>query len=191
MNKYLNTIRDRVRSNKGFSLIEMLVAMAIFVIFTGLLVNSYMGIVKALRVTEEQRIIYSEARHVFDVLIEEARNSTIYSDGCSPTGREFCSVEKGKVVFDYDEYQDVLKIKRGDFSAEALHSDEIKITYFKTYVWPAQNPFKVPIDNLDIYLDANLYQPKVTFVATFEKVDPSGKIDSYDLQTSVSLRTYN
>ena len=198
MNKYLSTIRDRARSarsEKGFSLIEMLVAMAIFVIFTGLLINSYMGIVKALRVTEEQRIVYSEARHVFDVLTEEARNATnyggVYGD-CNPNGLEFCSAE-GKVTFVYDEYQDVLKIIRGGAFKEALHSDEIKITSFRTYVWPEASPFVIPPDgeDFDEYLKKNLYQPKVTFVATFEKVEPSGKINSYDLQTSVSLRTYN
>jgi len=167
----------------------MLVAMAIFVIFTGLLMNSYIGIVKALRVTEEQRIMYSEARHVFDVLTEEARNATIYG-ACNPTGLEFCSVE-GIVRFIYDENQEVLKIEREGVAAEALHSDEIKITDFKTYVWPGESPFIVPTENVESYLNENLYQPKVTFVATFEKVAPSGKIESYDLQTSVSLRTYN
>ena len=188
MNKYLSTVRGLARSKRGFSLVEMLVAMAIFVIFTGLLINSYMGIVKALRATEDQRIVYSEARHVFDVLTEEARNATIYGGDygdCQPNGMEFCS-EKGKIVFIYDEVNDGLKIDRhGDGFGEALHSDEVKITRFDAYAWPTENPFGIEADL------NRLYQPKVTFVATFEKVEPMGKVSSYDLQTTVSLRTYN
>jgi len=69
--------------NKGFSLIEMLIAMAIFVIFTGVIMNSYISVVRAMRGAEEYRILYSDARHVFDVLTENAREKTIYNPNAS------------------------------------------------------------------------------------------------------------
>ena len=75
----LQHLRD-VRNQKGFSLIEMLVAMAIFVLFTGLIITSYIGIVKSLRTAEEYRVMYSEARHSFEVITEVARNSRYYDE---------------------------------------------------------------------------------------------------------------
>lgn len=193
---------------------EMLVAMAIFVMFTGILISSYLGIVKALRGEEEHRILYSEARHVFDVLTEESRNSTIYSGGvtgaagateCNLYGFdvgdsiEFCSNDgKSKVEFKYAddvlylskyEKKEVVGLVKEDFikiSEEKLHSDDVKMTHFDFYVWPKENPYSpegVPV--------VGMFQPKVTFVATFAKDDMKGGILEYNLQTSVSLRIYN
>lgn len=179
MNKFSN--------KKGFSLIEMLVAMAIFVIFTGILINSYMGIVGSLRSAEENRILYSEARHVFDVLTEESRNSTVYGGDCeggdfgSSDSIEFCSGDgQSNVVFKYDKMEGGLYM-----DGKRLHSEGVKVTHFNFYVWPNENPYSS--ESLSV---EGRFQPKVTFVATFEKEDSRGSLMTYDLQTSVSLRIY-
>ena len=209
---------NKILNRRGFSLVEMLVAMAIFVMFTGILISSYLGIVKALRGEEENRILYSDARHVFDVLTEESRNSTIYSGGAATAGAaagvaaecnlygfdvgdsvEFCSNDgKSKVQFKYAdealylskyEKKEVEGLVKEDFikiNEEKLHSDEVKMTHFDFYVWPKENPYSlegVPV--------VGMFQPKVTFVATFAKDDAGGGILEYNLQTSVSLRIYN
>lgn len=192
-----------VGSNGGFSLIEMLVAMGIFMIFTGVIISSYVGIVKALRGAEEYRVLYAESRHVFDVVTDVARNSTIYTSGdvvCNEVGfmaneMEFCYKDGLKRVrFYYDDgklnmNEEVRPNLNQDFSAPdgvEFYSDEVRVTNFNFYVWPKKNPFSYDQANL-----ANLFHPKVTFVATFEKDNPKGGVYELDLQTSVSLRTYN
>ena len=239
----------------GFSLIEMLVAMAIFMVFTGILISSYIGIVKALQGAEEYRVLYADARHVFDVITETARNSTIYPKENFPcnnddpnsfkgeelrrklaespftnplTSLEFCSKDGlTKTVFKYEEgtgrnavkgivgESELMSRGMGDKEIGStgklimeklsrtsvnspfgspeetkLYSDSIRITGFNFYVWPLKDPFAVSSygDSKDL---SNLFQPKVTFAATFERDNSKGGTYSIDLQTSVSLRVYN
>ena len=56
---------------------ELMIAMTIFVVFTGILINSYSAIVKAQRGANDYRILYTEARTVFDTLTEDFRNNTV------------------------------------------------------------------------------------------------------------------
>ena len=207
-------------NKKGFSLVEMLVAMAVFVMFTGVLITSYMGIVRSMRATDDDRDLYAEARSVFDVLLQESRKGTLYagaSDGlgdCNLYGFdfgdviEFCSPDgTRKVAFTYkddsiylSEYEKkkVEGLVKDDYvklSEEKLHSDAVNVAHFDYYVWPKENPY-----SLDGVEGSSMFQPKVTFVATFER-DGAGASGvgavagsdamSYDLQTSISLRTYN
>ena len=112
MNKIVRKFGCEFRAKKGFSLIEMLIAMAIFVLFTGVILTSYLGIVKALRNAEDYRILYSEARHVFDVITDTARNYKIdYGSGAfvNPVKNiTFLSLDGGeKINFTYNDGADL------------------------------------------------------------------------------------
>ena len=193
----------------------MLVAMAVFVMFTGVLITSYMGIVRSMRATDDDRDLYSEARSVFDVLLQESRKGTLYAGGvgdCNLYGFdfgdviEFCSPDgTRKVAFTYrddsiylSEYEKkkVEGLVKDDYvklSEEKLHSDAVNVAHFDYYVWPKENPYG--LEGVDV---SSMFQPKVTFVATFERDGADSSVGgadsdatSYDLQTSISLRTYN
>lgn len=82
----------------GFTLIEMLVAMAIFMVFTGIMITSYMSIVKALNGAEEYRILYAEARHIFDVMTDSARGGVVYPEERFPCNAEFSATDSSSVV---------------------------------------------------------------------------------------------
>lgn len=204
MNKFARKFGRELGSKKGFSLIEMLVAMAIFMLFTGVLLTSYLGIVKALRNTEDYRILYSEARHVFDVVTDTARN---YKINYGTTGfamnpvksLEFLSLDgMEKIRFDttnglvMEEFKcteantGVVDVNSCPRNEVKLYSDEITIKNFSFYVWPLEDPFAYK--NFEI---TNNFQPKVTFSAIFDKGSAGGKKYEMELQTSVSLRNYN
>lgn len=115
---------------KGFTLVEMLVAIGIFSIFMGVLITSYMSVVKGLRGAEEYRELYADARHTFDTILENARNSTVYG-GCDNTVGEFksdldklsfCSTDGlKKVTF---EYMDAEDLNSGVVGGGASEGDE-------------------------------------------------------------------
>ena len=65
------------KTKSGFTLIEMLVAMAIFVVFVGILVNSYSSIVKAYHEANDYRKMYVEARDIFETLTRELRDGMV------------------------------------------------------------------------------------------------------------------
>jgi len=82
--------------------------------------------------------------------------------------------------------------KRGATSSEFfireidISNQRIPAGTLSWYCLPKENPYSlegVPV--------VGMFQPKVTFVATFAKDDAGGGILEYNLQTSVSLRIYN
>ncbi len=74
------TIRNyKLGKKAGFTLIELLISISIFVVFIGIVSQSYVGIVRAQRQANGVRKIYSEMRVFFETLAEDARlNSPAY-----------------------------------------------------------------------------------------------------------------
>lgn len=200
----------KIRGQKGFTLIEMLVSMAIFVAFTGILISSYTDIVKAQREANDYRIMYVEARHVFETLTQELRDGMVdygfyeggLAGGSQETIRLISKDMKVKTEISYDDGVDdevgdgVIKmgksIKEGSSylstgAAVQLNSDEVKITKFKIYVSPLIDPY----DQNYVDYDVNQFHPKVTIYAEFERELNNGKIYKMELQTTVSSRIYN
>jgi prepilin-type N-terminal cleavage/methylation domain-containing protein len=61
----------------GFTLIELLMAMTIFVIFLVVATNSYLSIVRAQKVANETRIMYSDLRNFIDLVNNEMRSGKV------------------------------------------------------------------------------------------------------------------
>lgn len=204
------------KSNKGFTLIEMLIAMAIFISFTGVLIGSYTSIVTAQRDANEYRIMYSEARKVFETLILELRDSVVYyervggfyEDAGVDGERSFFFIAKdgnkisqviydtglGQVSVKYSHLQDVTKLDNSltvtftDKNTAVLNDPKlVKITNFRIYVTPQFNPH----DPKNVENDGVQFQPKVTIYANFKRTFANEKSYEMDLQTSVSSRVYN
>lgn len=190
----------------GFTLVEMLIAMAIFVTFTGILINSYSSVVKAQREANDYRIMYVEARQVFEALTQELRDGMVdygHYDGTElPPGvlDEIYLVSKDNKVKTYIDYDDnttvkVLKSVRDPVTGiypvpddpKKLNSDEVKVKSFKIYVSPLIDPY----DQDYVDYDINQFHPKVTVYAEFERTLRSGKVYTMDLRTTISSRIYN
>lgn len=67
----------KVRARKGFTLVELLISMAIFVSFLGVVTTSYVSIVRAQRDANDVRKMYSELRNVIDVVSDSIRESAV------------------------------------------------------------------------------------------------------------------
>jgi len=72
----------KIRSSKsglkrGFTLIELMVSMVIFVIFMGFVTSSYVSIVRAQKDTNDIRKMYAEVRSFIDMVSQEAKLGTI------------------------------------------------------------------------------------------------------------------
>ncbi|MDD3862091.1 MAG: hypothetical protein PHP74_04375 [Candidatus Gracilibacteria bacterium] len=106
------------------------------------------------------------------------------------------------VVFEYAEDSDSEnvsgKINFGEFEisddganflkkdAYSLNSDRVNVKDFKMYVSPADDPFKAKnVMNNDVQ-----FQPKVTVFARFSKEVVAGRKVEFDLQTTISSRSY-
>lgn len=69
---------------KGFTLIEVLIALTIFVILMTVVSSSYLNIARSQREANAIREIYSEVRYLFNLIGEQAREKTI-DYGCPRT----------------------------------------------------------------------------------------------------------
>lgn len=185
------------KNNKGFTLIEMLVAMSIFVAFVGILLNSYTSIVRAQRDANDYRATYVEARQVFDILVQEMRDGMVdyqkYPAGVWGKQQNLYLINKDNTARTHITYDGTTVHLDKEFflSAETKSSDlnsEVEITNFGLYVSPAIDPY----DGANYANDRNQFHPKVTIFARFEKNLGATKDPIIiDLQTTISSRVYN
>lgn len=73
--KFTTWIKDSER--QGFTLIELLISIVIFMIFLGIVSQSYISIVRAQRQANEVRKMYSDVRIAMDFIAEEVRLSSL------------------------------------------------------------------------------------------------------------------
>ncbi len=68
------------KNQKGFTLLELLVAIMVFMIILIVATNSYVTIVRAQREANEMRLMYSELRDFVDFVNAEMRNGKVDQD---------------------------------------------------------------------------------------------------------------
>ena len=192
-------------SQKGFTLVELLIAMTIFVSFVGILIGSYTSIIKGQREADEYRIMYSESRKIFETIVQELRDGMVdYKKyNANNSGGVIGGLDTLYVVSKdasmqssivYDKNDGVVSIKKGKFGQDSTFeefnlnlSDLVKVIDFKFYVSPSVDPY----DDENVYKDKNQLHPKVTVYGKFVREFGNGKEYSMELQTTVSSRIYN
>lgn len=196
----------RLKTQNGFTLVEMLIAIAIFVLFTGLILTSYLGVVRSLHDTESFRILYAEARNGMDVITEMARSSRFYGPddavfradtlGClgGEKGPVFYSSDYSKtdaVCFDQSAQKVIIReFKNGvstDVDGQILNSSSVYVKDFDAEVFPKDNPYSADY----AFNPSTYFQPKVTFTVIFAKKDTKGDELTVDLSTTISSRFYD
>ncbi len=71
------------KNKSGFTLVELIISIGIFVMFLGIVSTSYVSIVRAQRNANEVRKMYSEVRDFIQLFTQEVRLGSIYFD-CYP-----------------------------------------------------------------------------------------------------------
>ncbi len=190
-------------------MVEMLIAMTIFVAFTGILINSYTSIVRSQRETNEYRDMYVQSRQIFETLIQELRDGMVDYPKVATTGPhsdEIFLISKDAASKTRVFYEDnTVKLSKkylaqgnnpgleGSYGIEdtiflnSLDESGVKVTKFRLYFSPAVDPY----DPVYVSYDSSQFHPRVTIYAEFEKELSSGKKYSMFLQTTVSSRVYN
>ncbi len=204
-------MRRKNRQQKGFTLVELLIAMGIFVLFTGVVMSSYTSIIRSQREANSYREMYSEGRRIFVRLTEELRaGSIVYkktdifeedqdlltTEYRSPLSTFELVSENGErlISFEYEKDSGKLKFierRNGAYNEYYLNEPEkngVKITDFYAYVSPAGDPYNPS----NVFADSLQFHPKVTVYAAFSKpkLKSGGENYTFDLQTTVSSRLY-
>lgn len=70
-------MKTKLKTQKGFTLIEVLIAITIFMIFITSISSAYLDIARSQREANAVRAVYSEMRYIFDLIGQEAKAKTI------------------------------------------------------------------------------------------------------------------
>lgn len=212
-------MRIKTNTKKGFTLVELLVAITMFMIFITSISSAYLDIARSQREANAVRAIYSEIRYIFDLISSEARSKTI-DYGCP--GDSGCSDLNGLPVSSYLALVDGDGMSRTVFLIEEDFSEEKKKLYYykekkdaNSLVWNRaegfeggyqeidlknikienfvfeKSPLVDPFDPENIGCGAVQFQPAVSLYTTISSVNEQAKNFKIDLQTTISSRVYN
>ncbi len=176
------------RNKKGFTMIELLVSMSIFMVFIGLSASSYIGLMKANQHASEMQQTYRDIRHVFDTIADEVHNNQIdyncfalnngdadcIQNGTTPNVIAFTSSDKEFIYRRLYSFSDgTVKVKNqkklpNDLSwattadAVALTSEQTKFSDVSFSFFPLKNPY----DSENVADATVQWQPSVSISIT-------------------------
>ena len=169
---------------RGFSLIELLVASALFVLVLGFGMSLWVSITRIQRGNISKQKIYSESRFWVEQMIRDIQAGQIAYDASYPTAvpaqTELRILTKTGQTVRYFRGTDIggnqaLEKQVGSGATDVLSSPEITVTRFAAYIAPSvQTTGVVPTVTLE-------WQAQ-----DLKQVSP----ETITLQTTVSLRNY-
>jgi len=188
-----------INKKRAFTLVEMLISIALFMIFLTTLFGAYSSLIGSQKDSNAVRVMYSGARDLFAQLSEDVRLSTIdyfnlvadkhvlqllSKDGLKQTVYRVVDKDGGKRMEKSVSFRTDLKcpFPPGIEIIENIASNKLEIADFNFLVTPVVDPYSHDSsENKEPQL-----QPMVTFLAEFKS---AGKF-SFPLQASVSSRVY-
>lgn len=188
-------------SKKGFTLVEMLIVLAIFSVVTVVIVDIFMMASKAQRRTLAVQKIQSDAQYSLEAMAREIRMDMIDYDYYG--GTITAAPSPILALRDQDDNQIIFKKDSdncppagtsclivsidGGTTWESITSQGINVLDLKFYISPDVDPF---VMNTGYTYDANM-QPRVTIVLTTKGfLGRPEEQQTVSLQTTVSNRIY-
>lgn len=179
-----------VTCNKGFTLIEMVVVLGIFLIASTAAMSIFVSANKASRRTIATARVGGDARWVMEKMVDDIRLSSIdYAalrldlDGKTSElplrtqeGQELrYALRDGAITF----------LPQGSTTPARMTTNTVAVRRLDFYVWPTKDPFVLAGDG------RTLGQPRVTIVFETETIGSKKEEQSrLSLQTTVSTRVY-
>jgi prepilin-type N-terminal cleavage/methylation domain-containing protein len=173
------------KSQKGFTLIEAIVATAVFAFVVSSAVGVYLSVIKLDRKTRAQRAVTQNARFILDFLAKEVSNGRIYYAGY-PGGvaNSTLSVQNQANEIEYFFISGTNIIMQKGSSTTNLNSAGVRVTGLQFLVDPVQDPYtESKVTNT---------QPHATVILELTSNYGSNPADiiRLNLQTTLSSRTY-
>lgn len=191
-------------TQSGFTLVELIISIAVFMIFIGIATSSYVQLVKANRTANETQKIYRETRFVLDAISREIKTGALdYScidqnkldaqclgnqgtetkrtvavispDSTVRTFFKFDTADKNVQIMRQNRLSAALPWSAGEW--EQLSSDILEVEDLSFSFFPEKNPYESK--NADT--DALQWQPSVSIIL---------KTNGYDFRTTYSSRVY-
>lgn len=98
-----NHLKNWQKNKRGFTLVELIIAMLVFTIFMGAVSTVYISVTRSLRHASEVRKVYAEARYLMDRVTQDVRLYTVDYECLNGGGNETvtyaeCSSYQGRFL---------------------------------------------------------------------------------------------
>jgi len=175
----------RKSNQKGFTLIEAVVATAVFAFVVSSILGVYMSTIRLDRKTRAERAVAQNARFIMEYLAKEVRNGTIryagYPGGVANSTLMLTNQANQNLSF-YLSGTDLKIDKAGAVSN--LNSDNTRVTKLSFRISPTQNPY-TPAKTVN-------EQPRVTVIIELASDYGTSTIEqaTLNLQSTFATRNY-
>jgi prepilin-type N-terminal cleavage/methylation domain-containing protein len=201
MKKILQPTTYNLLPKLGFTLVELLISISIFMVFLALAAGSYGSLVKANRAANDMQKIYREVRFIFDTMAAEIRNGNLDYACINETQLDPLCLENqfskvlsvlgknnlNRSLFKFDESDKKLLALRQERAAadlpwsvnewQPLASENFPLESLSFSFFPLKDPYEsANAGNSDVQ-----WQPLVTIRI---------KVAGFDFKTTYSSRTY-
>jgi prepilin-type N-terminal cleavage/methylation domain-containing protein len=207
-------------NKKGFTLLEMVVAMSIFFIFLTAIFNTFITITDTQKKANVNRESVAEAREVLEYISDETKDKSIdyscYNDAtCSNNfnGRNETDtialiskdgLQRTVIQKDFNEEDQSYTISTFEQNRQknnqewqapqiknALHSPTLKIQKALFLISPDQDPFANTLEAAEN--NAIQYQPNLHLILNIKRKEADDELDTNPIviETSLSSRIYN
>jgi len=193
-------------NNKGFTLIEMLVVLAIFSTFVILAADLFLTINRVQRETRTSERILSESRYILETIARDVRSGRIdYKAYGNPVDPADAIVNPADELFYISRINERIRIKKDTtFCPSSLSSPCVLISRDDGATWASMTPLGVKVNDLKFviqpeqdpfYFDGVTWlsdeQPMLTIIITLAATSEISKKEfEIHNQTSVSVRRY-
>jgi len=172
---------------QGFTLVEAVVATAVFAFVIVSVLGVYMSTIQLDRKSRAQRAVSQNARFILEFLAKEVRNGTInyasYAGGVV-SGTSTLYLQNQSNIIEQLSLNGTNLVLTKNGSSTNLNSGSVKVTNLKFYIQPVGNPYTV----------AKTYneQPHVTVILGLTSNYGAGALNTaaLQLQDTFSTRSY-
>ena len=189
-----------LNSKAGFTLMEMLVALALFSVVVTIGSDLYLTFQKTTRRTEAIQEVLTDSRFIVERMVREIREGTIdypaYENGISGTESALYLRNSAgeRILFahydcDRDGARECIALRINGGQSEALTSRRVRVQNVAFLITPAEDPFEFEAGSGQYASDI---QPRVTLVVSIDNNLPSDNREyvQYAIQTTASSRVY-
>jgi prepilin-type N-terminal cleavage/methylation domain-containing protein len=172
-------------SHKGFTLIEMMVAVSIFIVVLTVSAGALLSIINANRKSQTLRTVMDNLNFAIEEMVRDIRRGTEYS--CGLSGPDNCSTGSPSFVFKFVDGTKYVYEKNGDNELVALKLDADNTRLDETVLTTPE----IKIDNLTFYVEGvgvNQIQPRVIISLSGHTEYKRKDRSNFSIQTSVTQR---
>jgi Tfp pilus assembly protein PilW len=175
----------KTKKQKGFTIIEAVVATGVFAVVVSSSLGVYLATVRLDSKSRAERTVQQNARFIMDFIAKEVRNGSINYAGSNDTDTlSIINQQNEPVVINWNGASDPnLSITKTGVGSTILNSNEVRITNAAFYVYPGADPFVL---SNDVHV-----QPHVTVILKLESTNASIQEGAeMSIQSTFAVRQY-